>query len=732
MARVERVNSGKGRCIMQRILSQFVSRITSRSKRGSSLMAAVRPVVEKLECRRLLSASPNNAPDALDYQTVPVLYQGHTVDAVPGEWLVGLKQPEPTRSESGEILHLNTKATFADKAEPVLQTALATLGATLGLSFGKYLGIEQSFLIKVPAAVGAKQLEAALSVLPGFQFVEPNAVTHVASTTPNDPLYSNEYGLNNTGQSGGTPDADIDAPEAWDYTRGFGSNVVAVLDSGVNYNHEDLIGNRFQNPLDPNDGVDNDGNGKVDDGLGYDFVNTDRIPLDDNGHGTKVSGIIAAEGGNGKGITGVAWSTKILPVKVANQFGSLTDANIALGINYVSGLRDAGVNVNVINASFGGTGTTSSVQAAIQNAADHDILFVTAAGNNGPNNGTRSTGWNNDSTGQAIYPSSLSNSNIISVASTNRNDQLSTFSNYGSSTVDLAAPGEDIYTTTFNSNSSYGTDSGTSFAAPMVAGVASLLFSLNPDATFSEVKSAILNNVDVKSTLSGKVATGGRLNAFKAVKAFYDQTTFSKTLIGDNEGVTRADDFFVRPIAGNTGTVEVLRYITGSGYTQVATLPNSSSRKIGFYELGGNDALTVAAGVNNPIYASGGNDDDTMNAGSASSAVTLAGAAGNDTLTGGLGNDSIEGSSGNDSMLGGNGNDTLNGVDGDDTIYGDAGDDLIYGGNGNDYLVGRDGHDTFYGGLGNDRIRAVDNAVDYISGGGTDDIQKDVIDQIIT
>ena len=718
---------------MQRSLSYFFSRFVPSSEQASGRPTAICPVVEALESRQLLSADLNITPTPTDYTTVPVEYHGQTVDAIPGEWIVGLKRPDPTRNDGGEIISFNTKSTFSNRAAPALQAALGTVGAALGISFGEYLGLEQSFLINTPKTVSAKQLEATLSLLPGFQSVEPNGVGFATATTPNDPEYQDkQYALNNTGQTGGTPDADIDAPEAWDYTRGFGSNVVAVLDSGVNYNHEDLVGNRFINPMDPTGGS---GKNFVYDKNGVYDANNYR---DELGHGTEVAGVIAAEGNNGKGITGVAWSSKILPVKIADYLGRAPYSATVAGINYVSNLRDAGVDVNIINLSYSFSQPGSEMQAAIQNAAAHDILFVTSSGNNGLNDGRQPMGWNNDIAGQGIWPSSFNNSNIISVAATAQNDKLTGFSNFGATTVDLTAPGDAIYMTSFDpshpsNNSYYKYDSGTSFAAPMVAGVASLLFSLNPDATLADVKNAILNNVDTKSLLSGKVATGGRLNAFKAVKAFYDQTTFSKTLIGDNEGVTKADDFFVRPIAGNTGTVEVLRYITGSGYTQVATLPNSSSRKIGFYELGGNDALTVAAGVNNPIYASGGNDSDTLNAGSATSAVTLAGAAGNDTITGGLGNDYLEGSSGNDSLSGGNGNDTLNGVDGDDTIYGDAGNDLIYGGNGNDYLVGRDGRDTFYGGLGNDRIRAVDNALDYISGGGgTDDIQKDVIDQIIT
>lgn len=319
--------------------------------------------------------------------------------------------------------------------------ALGNLDAGgLGVRFDRYLGVEYMFSIKTPTNVSYEQLRVSLATLPGFQYVEPNGVVHIATTTPNDTNFANQDGLNNTGQLGGTADADIDAPEAWDFTKGFSGTVVADLDTGVNYNHADLAANKWVNPNEiPGDGIDNDGNGKNDDVNGYDFVNTDHTPLDDNGHGTETAGVIAAVGNNSTGVAGVAWNTKILPVKVADAAGSLSFANITSGIQYVNGLSDVGVNVHVINASFGGTGTASSIATAIQDAASRNILFVTAAGNNGPNDGSRTTGWNNDTAGQAIYPSSYTDDNIISVAATTNTDALATFSNYGATSVDLAA-----------------------------------------------------------------------------------------------------------------------------------------------------------------------------------------------------------------------------------------------------------------------------------------------------
>lgn len=286
--------------------------------------------------------------------------------------------------------------------------------------------------------------------------------------------------------------------------------VVAVLDSGVNYNHFDLAPNRWQNPSETaGDGIDNDGNGKTDDVFGYDFVGNgttpDTTPLDVHGHGTAVAGIIAAAGNNSTGVTGTSWNSKILPVRVANASGTVTLGWVVEGIQYVNGLRDTGVNVRVINGSFGFTMLDStgisSLSAAIADAGNRETMYVAAAGN---------SNVNIDLAANQSHPAELSNANIITVAATTDSDTKASFSNWGKTSVDLAAPGELIYTTTYNSgsNNSYGTTttfgdiSGTSFSAPMVAGVAALAFSINPAASVAYVKDVILDNVDVVTALN--------------------------------------------------------------------------------------------------------------------------------------------------------------------------------------------------------------------------------------
>lgn len=245
------------------------------------------------------------------------------------------------------------------------------------------------------------------------------------ATTPNDPGYSQLWGINNTGQSGGTADADIDAPEAWDIQKGDPNLVIGVIDTGVDYNHPDLVGNIWQNPGEiAGDGIDNDYNGYIDDIRGWDFADNDNNPMDVNGHGTHVSGTIAGKGNNGVGVTGVAWNAKIMPLKFFSDSGPGYTSNAILAINYATAK-----GVKLTNNSWGGGGYSQALSDAINTAGQQGALFVAAAGN---------SSLNTDTT--PAYPASYDLANIISVASTTRTDGLSSFSNYGATTVDLGAP----------------------------------------------------------------------------------------------------------------------------------------------------------------------------------------------------------------------------------------------------------------------------------------------------
>ncbi len=322
-------------------------------------------------------------------------------------------------------------------------------------------------------------------------------------TTPNDPDYPLLWGLNNTGQTGGTPDADIDAPEAWDIETGNPNTVIGVLDTGVDYNHPDLVDNIWTNPGEiAGDGIDNDSNGYIDDVRGWDFAYNDNDPSDVYGHGTHVSGTIAAKGNNSVGVTGVAWNAKIMPLKFLNDggFGNISDAILALNYATAKGVK-------LTNNSWSGGGYSQGLYDAINTAGQQGALFIAAASNEAANNDI-----------YLAYPASYDLPNIISVASTTRTDELSFFSNYGPTSVDLGAPGSDIYSTIPGGN--YGFNSGTSMASPHVAGGAALVWSQNPTWTAQEVKNQLLQTTDPIPALIGRTVSGGRLNINTALGGY--------------------------------------------------------------------------------------------------------------------------------------------------------------------------------------------------------------------
>jgi hypothetical protein len=320
------------------------------------------------------------------------------------------------------------------------------------------------------------------------------------TTTPNDPGYPLLWGLNNTGQTGGKPDADIDAPEAWDIQTGNQNTVIGVIDTGVDYTHPDLVGNIWTNPGETAaDGIDNDNNGYIDDVRGWDFAYNDNDPMDVDGHGTHVSGTIAAKGNSSVGVIGVAWKAQIMPLKFLDDSGSGSISNAILALNYATAK-----GVKLTNNSWSGGPYSQALYDAIKTAEGKGALFIAAAGNSSQNTDIRPT-----------YPASYNLPNIISVASTTHNDELSSFSNYGRTTVDLGAPGSEIYSTTPGGN--YDTYSGTSMASPHVTGAAALVWSQNPSWTAQQVKSRLLETTDPLAALRLKTVSKGRLNIHKAL-----------------------------------------------------------------------------------------------------------------------------------------------------------------------------------------------------------------------
>jgi subtilisin family serine protease len=356
-----------------------------------------------------------------------------------------------------------------------------------------------------------------LRKLPFVERVEPD---YVLRTNTNDTFYKLQWGLENTGQDingiTGVINADIDADEAWTKTTGDASFVVAVIDTGVEYTHADLANNIWTNTGETaGDGIDNDGNGYVDDIHGWDFYSADSDPMDADGHGTHVAGTICAEGNNGLGVSGVAWQCEIMALRFLGPNGGFTSDAIA-ALDYA-----VRMGVKVSNNSWGSGGYSQSLYDSIQLAGTKGHLFITAAGNDGSNT---------DSTPH--YPASYNLKNIISVAATDNKDQLAGFSNYGASSVDIGAPGVNILSTML---SVYYWGSGTSTAAPYVTGVAALIFVTHPNWNHIQVKNQIYNTVRPIQALNGKTVTGGVVNAYDAL--FKSVVTLDPKLDSDNDGM---------------------------------------------------------------------------------------------------------------------------------------------------------------------------------------------------
>ena len=320
---------------------------------------------------------------------------------------------------------------------------------------------------------------------------------------PNDPQFAEQWALNNTGQDGGKSGADLKALNAWSKTKGSKEVVVAVLDTGVDYTHLDLASNMWIRPDNVPQYVDAE-LGTYNDIQGFDANINASDPMDDNGHGTHCSGIIGAEGNNNEGIAGINWNVQIMPLKFLGRggFGSTKDA--IESINYAIDRKQKGVNIRVISASWGSTSYSKALEDVIKAAGEQGILFVAAAGNATTDNDKR-----------AHYPSNYDLPNVISVAALDRNDALASFSNYGAKTVHVAAPGREIVSTWLGN--AYREASGTSMATPYVSGVAALIIANEPNISMEKLRERILKSVDKIDSLNGKVASGGRINAAKAL-----------------------------------------------------------------------------------------------------------------------------------------------------------------------------------------------------------------------
>lgn len=352
---------------------------------------------------------------------------------------------------------------------------------------------------------GGKEVEAAIAefrTLDGVLHVQPNFFYRL-QVVPNDPQWG-------TVGMWGLPM--ISAPAAWDITTGSPNVVVANIDTGMRLTHEDLAANIWTNSGEiPNNGVDDDGNGFIDDVHGWDFRYNDSDPTDEHGHGTHVGGTIGAVGNNALGVVGVNWNVRLMAIKIFSQAANdTTSAMLINAYNYVRLMKERGVNIRVANNSYGGCPEACEYDRATKEAidalGDAGVLSVFAAGNN-----------NRNVDEIPFYPGSYDSPSILNVASSVSSDNRSSFSNYGAVSVDLAAPGSGILSTTNGSNSSYGGSSGTSMAAPHVAGAAALLSAYRPELSAASLKATLMNTVDQPAQWNGLVRSNGRLNVLNAL-----------------------------------------------------------------------------------------------------------------------------------------------------------------------------------------------------------------------
>jgi serine protease len=420
--------------------------------------------------------------------------------AAPGEVLVKFRRSAPVTAE--RAAHFRSGAVVAER--------FADLGWQR---------------VRLPANVSIGEAIQRYRSSPEVEAVQPNYYYRLLAT-PNDPSFGSLYGL-----------AKINAPQAWDIHTGTSAVVVANIDTGIKYDHEDLAANMWKNTAEvPNNGVDDDGNGFVDDHYGWDFFFDDPDPADENGHGTHTAGTIGAVGNNGIGVAGVNWNVRIMAIKIYSSSGFGTTSGMLINAyNYVRMMKQRGVNIRVTNNSYGGCdeacGYDQATKDAIDALGDAGVLQVFAAGNEGRN-----------IDGNGFYPASYTSPSIVSVANSNADDNRNLSSNFGIVDVDVAAPGTSILSTV---PSGYGNFTGTSMAAPHVAGAAALLASFNPSLSAASLKATLLNTVSPLQQWAGVVKTGGRLNAANALQ--------NQTLCSFVPDTTLID----APTKGGTYTVQV-------------------------------------------------------------------------------------------------------------------------------------------------------------------------------
>jgi len=588
---------------------------------------------------------------------------------------------------------------------------------------------------------------------------------HIAVAS-NDPGYTGGTLWGMLGDTGTTQNAyGSQANEAWaEGVTGSTSSVVGVIDTGIDYTHPDLYLNIWLNQREipttlrvrlkdvDTDGlitfcdlnnssnasfvrdynrngridagdllsdsrwenrVDEDGNGYRDDLIGWDFINNDNDPFDENGHGTHVAGTIGAMGGNGIGVAGVNWEIQMVALKFLSAGGSGATTGAVNAVNYFTDAATraaAAEDFIATNNSWGGGGYSAQMLDAIGRAAQKDILFIAAAGNAAANNDVQANYPANYSTiGAAGYEA------VVSVASLTDTGARSSFSNYGANTVDIAAPGSSIYSTLPNGR--YGTYSGTSMATPHVTGAVALYAAEHPEASAAEIRAALLASAAATPSMNGLVATGGRLD----IGAFLDTAPplpgpadliagSAATTAILSEGAPQASDiefggdqdWYRLTLAAGWRYEFAMDAASGSSLDTYLRLLSANGQQLAFNDdaVGLNSRLSFVVTTSGTYYlsaqgyeVSSGGYSLTMSAAEADR--NLNGSSRNDTMNGAGGNDSLNGQAGQDSLQGLGGHDTLLGLTGNDTLDGGAGNDLLIGGAGRDMMTGGAGADLF-------------------------------------
>ncbi|MFN8847999.1 MAG: S8 family serine peptidase [Bdellovibrionales bacterium] len=403
---------------------------------------------------------------------------------VPGEFVVKLKPHVAQAKFTKDILGQNLKSYIKNQIEDL-----------------------NLVVIKRPVFETKSSVIENLSNNPLVEYIEPNFIYRI-NKTPNDPMIGQLWGLQNLGASDsdgatGVAGVDVDAVRAWDIQTGSSDVVVAVIDTGVNYNHPDLVDNMWVNEVEKNGqaGVDDDQNGIVDDIHGANFVTASAPtgdPMDDHGHGSHCSGTIGAKGDDGKGLVGVAWNTKIMALKFLSASGGGSLEGAVQAINYANKM-----GAKILSNSWGGGGFSQALKDVIDQSNEKGTLFVAAAGNDGANNDSSAT-----------YPANYEVDNVLSVAAINNRGQLASFSNYGRNKVHVGAPGVNVVSIT---TAGYESWSGTSMATPHVSGIAVLLASQDPNMSGIEMKNRIMETAKPIASLKRKVKSKGVANAYLAL-----------------------------------------------------------------------------------------------------------------------------------------------------------------------------------------------------------------------